>query len=428
VAEPRDRDDVPQTRNILSPFLTRVALVLLLAIGATSFVTLLSDALSPSFILGDFVQDYVSARAWNDGEDPYGSVVALRERYVNEPGEIFPGITRNPHPPPRIAMFRPLAALPYRTARVIWFCLGAMAIATAVTLVFRHVGVRRDWALAMGLASLALPAAQTELRLGHIGGLLLLLIVGTWVASRREKGLRAAMYLAVAGALAWFPLFLILPLIRWRQRSVAAIAALGTGILYVTVSIAMGRNTIGRYLSTIGPDQAKAWIPDPQNISLTAVPLRWLRETFWRPEALNLPHLAVALAVTIIALSVFAALTTPAKRSGDIFLASLPLMILASPISWPHYQLLLLPFVIIVAKNHLPLAALARTPLILVSIAIVMIARLPFLVSVYPTSPLEGVLGWALPTYAILALAIAEWKVIAVPGDARPRNSSPVTR
>src|SRR5262245_14303444 len=99
--------------TIARPALPAVGQVLwtALLLGAVAAVCIRQSAPAHG---DDFVQDYVSARAFLAGEPPYQDAAGLRERFGFLPhGQPLP---LNPHPPLAILLVVPFAVFPFATA------------------------------------------------------------------------------------------------------------------------------------------------------------------------------------------------------------------------------------------------------------------------------------------------------------------------
>src|SRR2546421_666038 len=77
-------------------------LVLGVLLGIASVTARIGFIQSPRAGAADFSQDYLSARAWNDGIDPYTDTSTLVDRYFGTRSgyyDLLPAGQKNPHPP-----------------------------------------------------------------------------------------------------------------------------------------------------------------------------------------------------------------------------------------------------------------------------------------------------------------------------------------
>ena len=387
--------------------------VVVVALGVAAVVSRASSFSPGDLLRNEFTQDYVSARAISDGVDPYGNARDLMGRY-------FPGqaayVIRNPHPPLQIVLVRPLATLPYRGARAIWLLLQAAAFAGAIALVVRGFGWSRATAAVAGIAFLAIPVAQKELIYGNLNGALALLLALSWRALAVHRDRDAGIALGFAAAVKLFPIFMVIPLLRMRRgRSVAWMAV--AAIAFTALGFAFARPAGLAGLRSSLADNATFWRAAPFNISLPAVAYRWLTVSIWHRGVANVPAVASVVALLLFAACAAGAATTPARRTGDVFWSAVPWMVLAVPLAWDWYLVLLLPTVVAVLAtsarngNALGIATLFGVALVAVGIP----PGLP--IPGQPISLAALVLGYGLATYGCLLLAAAD----AVPFIRRDR-------
>lgn len=383
-------------------------------IGLTSVALRTTTSSDTTLGRSDYTQDYLSAKAWRDGHNPYAEARELNARYFG-PQSVDRGINppghRNPHPPPLILLSAPLAHLRYRTARITWMLITSALLALGIGVFARTLGLRRGAAAAVGVGALALPVAQIDLIYGQSNGFLVLLVGLGWRELRRGRNSRAGFAFGAATALKLFPAFLVIPLLRrrsWRAvlwQAGTAVAVMGAGMLLV------GGDATDRFVTEAGPENFRFWRTAPMNISLIAIPFRWLTPHPWRPDsAFDVPGIAALIAVVAAGACIFAAFKTPARLSGDVFLAAFPWMLLASPLAWDHYALLVVGLLMAVAvraqqTGHMPPA------LVVLAAAVVLVGPPPGLPAplVRPFAPVAQLFGFALPTYALIVLGSKEW-------------------
>jgi Glycosyltransferase family 87 len=365
----------------------------------------------PGRTTNDFTADYVSARALLDGTNPYAETSTLANRYVADPKlvtAVFGRQARNPHPPPYILLVTPLASFPYVLARNIWLLLCAASVAIAMGTVARCSGARLSTAIAVGAGSFALPPVQAELKIGEGNALLLLAIVVAWLQIRKGRNVWAGVALGVASAFKLYPLFLIIPLLR--QRNLKAVGAqLGTTVGLVGAgTLLVGASRTAHLVSEVMPDNTTLWRAAPHNLSLLAMPFRWLTHSIWNNGALDLPGVADLIALVAVVICVIAAFKTPGRLSRDIFWAAVPWMLLMSPILWYEYLILVLPLIYLIVKNHIVVRELPPW-FALIGIALVMAWTFDIVPTTNePVAVLLGVL--ALPTYGLVILGLSEWQ------------------
>jgi hypothetical protein len=290
----------------------------------------------------DLAFDHVAARALLHGANPYAPVDKNGPREL--PGYQFKrfwveGLGSLPppywHTPVQLLIYLPLAPLPFPTAGVIWTLLAAGCFTTAIVLFGRELGFGRAFSSVVAMGLLVTPLVRDELRFGQIHSILLLLAVLCWRNIKAQRDARAGVWLGIAIAIKVFPGFFLLPLLgmrRFRTVGVAGVLACGTfGVAW----LATGARTalFAQMFQTVG-----AWRLFGMNISWQGLILR----------ATGHPMI-----VPLIGSIVFSALAVrpPSSASGDRFLAAAPLMILALPLAWFFYLVLLIPWTLLVSMR-----------------------------------------------------------------------------
>jgi len=352
----------------------------------------------------DFTHDFVSARALRAGGNPYAELQTLLPfTHTHIVYYTLNHHQRNPHSPSQIVLALPFTAMPYREARVAWLLVSSALLAVAMYWVVRGLGAGVRVALICAAASLALPIVQNDLVYGQSGGVMLALLVPTWLRSRKRDSLRAGIPLGIAAGIKLFPAFLLIPLVRMKRwRAIAA--ALISGAIVNGLALAMvGWGPARFWLKSAGPENFRFWRAAPVNISLPGSAFRWLSTSFWRISNLDVPSLALVIAILLMVIAALIAYLTPARWSGDPYLAALPLMLLAGPLTGDQSLPLMLPFV---CAGTIAIARSVRSRsryvgwLILV---VLVIGTLPGVPSAVPgLSVAVIVLGFGLPTLALL--------------------------
>jgi len=320
---------------------------------------------------GDFGNYYHAARALLEGRSPYS--------------------VHNFDYPPLVALVvLPLAGLSLEGARWGWFVVCQLALLAAAAATWRAAGGgRRALVLVAALWCLA-GTVQENLVIGQVHPLMLALLAGALVDLDRRPG-RAAVLVGMAAGLKIWPgvlLGLFIPRREWRPLAVGVATSL---VLLIGPSFVFRATLPPPFV----PASAPYWTgnPAPLNQSLSANTLRlmsWPRgdpETAsepgerprarrgneqrkpmpqaWRrgnnPKAFVLPaeQAAVSVGVSLACLAVGGALlgallfrgaardrrSKPAAgQTRRLAAAALTtLAVLASPISWYHYQLFQLP-------------------------------------------------------------------------------------
>lgn len=315
----------------------------------------------------------------------------------------------NPHTPLHIVLMTPITALRYADARVVWLIANALMFALAFGWFARSNGTSRWFAAMVGLASLLIPTVYRHLQLGQSHAVLLLLFVGAWRALKRDRDAGAGIALGLATALRVIPLVLLLPLLRQRRFRAAAWHA-GSALAFTVVGVGLaGGTSLGDFLRTAGGDNVSFWRSAPMNSSLSALPYRWLTENPWGYGIANLPALAAVAGALLTLAALVAAWRSPARGTSDLFWATVPWMLLASPLFWEHYLVLAIPAAALALRTRLRSSGIA-TKLAMIAGALVLLGEPPGLSGlVSGISAPEQLLGYALPLYSMLVLGLSDW-------------------
>lgn len=314
-------------------------------IGFTAFLD------RKEIIDSDFPQDYVAAREWRAGGDPYAPLSELTEKYLGPGSDTRLGYEagqRNPHPPALILFLAPFSSLSVEAARAAFMAVMLLAIFLALLLFMREIGFKTATATVVALAGLALPIVGFEMRWAQMNGLLLLSLVLAWRDLRRGRELRAGLWLGAATALKVFPWMLLIPLLR-TQRMKAAGWMLASAIGFTVIGVGVvGVDAARTFLTVATPGNVQIWGAAPHSISLVTLPFRLFAPDRWLDPSVAVPSYIGWIGVAAVALCALAAWHTSAAISRDPFWAVVPWMILGAPIAWAHYLLLALPLGILV--------------------------------------------------------------------------------
>ncbi len=383
----------------------------LVALGIASVVSRIAWLDPSNLTRNDFTENYVSAKEWSLGGDPYGKTRELIRTHVGPDSNLadLQLDHRNPHPPALILLYRPLSALPYETARGIWLVLSSAVLVVAMALFLRRLGwdPRGAWALAAG--SLAIPVSQKLIQFAQFEGIIVALLIAGWMALKEGNDRRAGMALGLAAAFKFYPAFLVVPLLRNHRGRTVGIATATAGLVSVVSILVMGLEETKTFLQIAGPDNYEFYGSAPFNVSLFAVPIRWLTAGDWR-SGLDVPVLAWTLAAVIMAGAFLVALRTPARISGDVFWAAVPVMLLATPLAWDFSLVLCVPVLFVVLRQFVDTSSLPSIPLLIVLLAIAVGIPLGFAPAQPGTATAVQFLAYMPPTIALLAFVIADWR------------------
>jgi hypothetical protein len=280
-----------------------------LAVSVIALVTAL--LLLPRF-QPDYAQDYAAARGWWHGQNANARTADLLAECCREIAPYYGGM-QTAHPPFATLLALPLAWLPWPVARTAWLLISWLAISAAWQLLraspWLCAATASFWIIALGLGTheplmfllLAL-ALRLDTRAPRLAGVLTglcaaikiypaLLIAGLWVSGRRHMAIVAAA---------------------------SAAAALALGELVLGFGVTLG------WLRFV-PVNTLHYVDEVGNNSL----VRLVRAVV--PGA---PPAAIAL----VALALLFLPLIPRLRAGDWLRPLVPVLLLASPLSWRHYM------------------------------------------------------------------------------------------
>jgi hypothetical protein len=315
----------------------------------------------------DFFQEWASARNYLTVLPVY---LSQRESYTRHLGyEQAPAdlLAYNAHPPTSVLLAVPFALLDYPDAFLAWNLLSLLALVGCLALTIRGLNVGWSWwAVFPTIAILLLsdPFRQQVLQ-GQLNLFLALLLTAAWWAERRGSAARAGVWLGAATALKLFPGFLV-AYAAWRGRWRTALAGAGTFLLLTALTAGvLGTDCYRDYVRDVLPTLGH-YRNNGNNISLIGLWGKlfnpnnpWAGENDVTPEDVRklsnwdrlLPlYRDAALAraggvasAAVIALTL-AWVLRPWRRPPDpdsAFALTMTAMLLVSPITWPHYALLL---------------------------------------------------------------------------------------
>lgn len=307
--------------------------------------------------LYDFGSFWASGKAALEGLNPYGiypETFRLPGSDVHHP---------NLNPPASLLVFAPLSlADPWLAIKLLWW-LGLATYIGFIALTLR-AHPRAD-AMPVIAWALALPAFWDGIRMGQVYLPMLLAAAAAWHLMERERPLAAAVAIGALAALK--PNMLVWPALLFiaGHRRMGLAAGLSFAGFSLLPLLAFGPGVYGQWIEMLGADlgDRSGYFA---NATITAIGVR-----------AGSHLLGAALAIGVLAWAayrVFGRRLTPAETSA----IAVGVAILASPVAWMHYMLMLLPALLRVRWDLGVLAA-----------AIVMALPMPALFWVFKILPLH---------------------------------------
>jgi hypothetical protein len=246
----------------------------------------------------------------------------------------------NAHPPGAVLVALPFGLIPdYASAHLTWNLVTGPLFLASLIVVARELGYRWVWwtpYVAVVLILLSHPV-EVQIGQGQLNFILLPLLVAGWVCDRRGYAAAAGAAIGLAATVKIFPGFLFVYFAaagKWRAVAAGVVtAAAATGI----AAVVLGTGAFATYLRDVVPS-LNVFHTSWRNVSATG---------FWRRifDPAGRETLATGLAVTSqLAVAVVTAATARTSRAVPDrgYAAACVGMLIASPVAWPHYFLLLL--------------------------------------------------------------------------------------
>jgi alpha-1,2-mannosyltransferase len=275
----------------------------------------------------DFDSFWRSARAMLQGRDIYDTGVELV----------------NLNPPVWTVLISPLGLLEPLTAYRVFVLISLVIVVAYLSWTVEELRLRPGWT-AVGVAMLLLSSPLlATLALGQVYPVLALGLVASWMTDRRERQevSGAALGLVVALKPSLLPV-LLWPIVRRRWR--ALVAALVSGAVVTLVGVVvLGPGATFDYIGVLRDRSVSAYW---DNASLPAAAARLFTENSYAQNIATLPWMVpVGYALGIAAIFLTAMRVRHGPEVGLWVLVSASL--LASPIAWHNYLVLLGPGVLL---------------------------------------------------------------------------------
>jgi alpha-1,2-mannosyltransferase len=362
--------NAPASSTARSRWLPRAAwavLSLAAVFGAWRLVGAWSEGMSSGH---DFVQDYAAIVKIAAGRNPYEPYNDVTQQLFGGPphrGKLY-----SFHAPSSLPFFLWLLpfhwAAGYPGAFVAWGVASLLGLWAVCWLTLRVLGAPRP-ALAGALGALALvslPPIRENFEEGQLNVLVMAGVVGCWAAQRAGRSALGGVLLAAAFALKPIPGLFFLYYLWRRDWRLLASAAVTLGVLSVIGVALSGIDGAWLWATVNYPDHAAVWPGYPDNASVRGFFTRIFGPSEWRPRPrYPLPYAAMAFTLAsgvALALLAWLAARRPASlpHRPDLEVAALSLLtLLVTPIVWPHYYVVLVMPVALVATT---LVRLLRPP------------------------------------------------------------------
>lgn len=393
--------------------------------------------LGAAFFLPDFFQDYGSARNRLEGIPVYAPHAVAVARYLGR--QMSPGhpcfLDYNAHPPTSVLLALPLGWLEFSQAFAVWNILSLACLAASLYLLARGLALPWTWEWIVPLATILLACRPFwhQMIQGQMNLMLLLMLTSCWAAARAGRPYLAGGMLAVAAAVKLYPAFMLVYFLgRKDYRAIAA--TFGFWVLIGTATIMI-----------LGWDSCLGFFRDvlPVTSGFRRHCVNMLLVGFWHrlfdnPTVDDVPDdsfFGPALAWALTALSVAAiawAVLRSARRAATTEAADCAYglavigALLASPITWDHY-LLLLMLPLAFDRRWWPAACSGNLFVLLLGLLFMLDPRLvirhvQILYNASPPASLEDPSAWnAMTALAVYPAALLTFFLVSRRQRRRPR-------
>jgi hypothetical protein len=243
--------------------------------------------------------------------------------------------------PVAVVVLAPLSRLPYRAAFFCLYFFSLLAVPGAVYGCARALKAPPWEALTAAGLTLFSNHYRFVLVFNHMESLVLCLLAGGWICLRSGKERVGAALWGAAAALKLFPgLLLVLLVVQRRWR--AALWGMATAAaMLLLAGMAIGWTNALEFVTQVIP-HAGTWYGRDYNVSLMSITSRTADP-------------AAGWAISLAALAVAAVVTLRSRRDADaLLMAGSAGMLLASPLSWIGYGILLMPALVAASKRTAP--------------------------------------------------------------------------
>ncbi len=255
------------------------------------------------------------------------------------------------YPPIAAVIMAPLALGPYTFWQVVW----ALGLVAAQQSVLRRCGVPRGWVLAVvGIAAvLAVEPIRTTLGYGQVNTLLMALVVADLLpdAPGERRRIPRGALIGLAAAIKLTPALFVVFAFLVGLRRVAVTAVISFAAFTAVGAILLFDETVSFFGGLAGGDTRTASPLYAGNQSLLGVFFR-LGDT---SVATTLVGLGVSAVVALLGTLVAAHQWRLGQRVFAVALAGLTTC-LASPLSWTHHYVWILPLAVALVRPGLPRA------------------------------------------------------------------------
>lgn len=278
------------------------------------------------------------------------------------------------YPPPSLFVFKPLASYSFEEAKRIITLFNHIALIPtllAIPVFILSLSPRHDYwrfALCLLYPLYAFPLILT-IRYGQVNILLLAVLLGFWIAARHDRPLLAGLCLGAAIICKTVPLLFIPMLLVIRRWSVCAytiaLLAFVSAVSYVALPVSLWSEWLFHIAPSGGYMNAPFGLFSPAaswNQSLNGVIARLFTQSAWSDPGFHAPMLGkIAAYIGALYVMTVSALLLRRVRHSDHAISllstiTLPMIFLTAPFSWEHHIVYILPAILFILYNQLPMS------------------------------------------------------------------------
>ena len=412
--------------------------------GYRSYRNLLNEIPVSTDLKYDFVSAYWIAQGRPLETLDRRTADAVGVSLGTQEGPYFDGPAQT-HPPPAVALLRPLVPLGYPVATWVWAAMSALAllfVGRLLLAIWRRSPSLPPWRASWPVSAAVLlwPPGIYNLSMGQWSALVALAVAAVWWNLERGAGRQASVWMAVALALRPTPAVLFGHLAP-RSRRFAVEAALIFAVLVLALLPVAGGLSAWRVFRDSGPAAVRVWEGSVDNtVSIRGIIVRLFMDTEFIRAPFNHPALAHGLAIAASLALIVLALVVDVRRrkktgtkgpDGVAFAMWCCLITLLNPLSWPHNALVLLIPATLIARDAGPgrLRIAVGTAIVLSTIPTETLTYLAAGAS--KDLPVSATRGWLLGLHALggiilfAAAAVASTRVHRRTASLTPAGAGP---
>ena len=291
----------------------------------------------------DLTLDWLVVNAVVDGENPYQAIESLAQRYDVKLGdfgasELGDVVRIHPRPPGAMLLLLPLLLLSPDSLHAFSLIFNTVAAVVFLLAIAAATSIRADWFLLTAPLLILSHPAISAFEFGSQSFIVAVLVTIAIGLLGRGSSLYGGVALGLAITLKLWPALLVVLLLRrgHRRDVVAALATSGGLALLASVLFRLSPPQVWDGLTSAG----STWVGYSGNGSLAG-----------RFALMGVP---VQGAIALSSLLLIAVLPWLWGRRVDLDVAlwgTVAIALLASPLSWDHYNVVLIPIAIVLARR-----------------------------------------------------------------------------